>query len=155
MQGYLSTLRRTRLIILLIWGAAIAVSASLYLMRFSIDNSVGIWFLKNDRAYESYRELNQVYGSKEWTFLLLETESIYAPGFLRDLAAISARIQGLDNVVRVVSIANARDSELDSEDILEYTPLFRAAGEQPTPKEIEIFRRRLEANHWRNRVKFL
>lgn len=144
--SYLAGLQRLRWGIVAFWIALVCVSAWLYLARFHIDNSVGIWFLANDTEVAAYRDYNRTYGDKEWTFVLVQTRSIYEPEFLGQLKAAVERIEMLADVERVVSIANARDSETDADGFLQYLPILRMSGTEPTNDELQGFRERLSAN---------
>ena len=75
-----------------------------------IDNSVGIWFMADDPELSLYEKYLADFGEREWTLLEVETQSIYAPGFLADLAEVTARIEALDHVRKVTSIVNVRDN---------------------------------------------
>lgn len=71
-----------------------------------IDNSVGIWFLKDDPDLELHAENNEAFGSKEWSLLLLETRSVADPVFLEELARLTSGLESVPHVRRVVSLAN-------------------------------------------------
>ena len=73
-----------------------------------IDNSVGIWFLKDDPNLASYEENNDAFGRKEWSLLLLEAASVSDPSFLRDLARLTTELEAIPHVHRVLSLANTR-----------------------------------------------
>lgn len=93
--------------VLSIWLVGIVASAWVYVSNFRIDNSVSIWFLSEDPELESYRDHLADFGEHEWTYVWLQTESIYNPGFLDDLTRLSDRIESLDNVSRVTGLPNA------------------------------------------------
>ena len=114
-----------------------------------IDNSVGIWFMSDDPELKVYERYNQDFGEKEWSILLLKTASIYDPGFLRDLARITGRIEKLGHIVKVVSLTNVRDSKTAPDGSLEYTQLYpaRDPGDLLTRAQTEGFRKRLLENH--------
>ncbi len=73
-----------------------------------IDNSVGIWFLKDDPNLASYEANNDAFGRKDWSLLMLETESVADGAFLRDLAQLTTMLESVPHVRRVLSLTNAR-----------------------------------------------
>lgn len=73
-----------------------------------IDNSVGVWFLRDDPNLASYEQNNASFGHKEWSLVMLETPSVADPAFLRDLARLTKDMEALPHVRRVVSLANLR-----------------------------------------------
>jgi len=144
MSRYLDLLLRLRWVIIVLWLLTVVASAWAYVSHFRIDNSVGIWFVPNDPALQTYREHNRTFGETEWTFALVEADAIYDPTFLHELSEAVRRIESLAHVERVVSIVNARDSELDAEDTLSYLPLLKQAGARASPAESAALRARLE-----------
>ena len=92
------------LVLLLVCMAALVVRLTGPLP--GIDNSVGIWFLKDDPNLAVYERNNAAFGNKEWSLLLLETDSVADPGFLRDLARLTPELESVPHVRRVLSLAN-------------------------------------------------
>ena len=88
-----------------------------------VDNSVSIWFKRNDPELVDYERYNRDFGEQEWSILLLRTSDIYSIKFLKDLAELSERLAELEHVHKVISIANARDS-LRLEDGVDYDVIF-------------------------------
>ena len=113
-----------------------------------VDNSVGIWFMKDDPDLKIYEDFNQQFGQKEWGILLLQTRSVFDPHFLRDVAQITSRLEKVDHITKVVSLTNVRDSEAAGDGGLTYRRLYPA--ETPDgllePGQIEEFRARLYQN---------
>lgn len=96
-----------------VWFALLLVSVAALTLcltgtRPVIDNSVGVWFLKDDPNLEVYERNNTAFGSKEWSILLLETKSVAAPAFLRDLARLTTELEAVPHVRRVLSLASVR-----------------------------------------------
>jgi predicted RND superfamily exporter protein len=73
-----------------------------------IDNSVGVWFLRDDPNLAEYERNNTAFGSREWSILLLNTASVANPGFLRDLAQLTTELEAVPHVRRVLSLASVR-----------------------------------------------
>ncbi len=131
-----------RKLTLLVWSLVIVfflgtIGARLLSDQPAIDNSVGIWFLSNDRALNEYRQYNRDFGDKEWTLLLLQTASIYQPEFLAELSDLTRRLESLNHVVKVTSIANVRDNEIDPEGGLNYTKIFPKKAKNQTDLSAE------------------
>ncbi len=149
---FASLLLRKRMLVLTIWILGIVLAISAFAVRIAgdtpwIDNSVGIWFKTDDPELLTYKAHNEAFGEQEWTLLMLETPSIFATGFLQDLAAITTRIEALDHVVKVTSITNVRDNDMDNTGELNYTTLYAAQNGQPASKHaISILRQRLHNN---------
>ncbi len=119
----------------LAWGGAL------------VDNSVGIWFQRDDPALAAYESFNRDFGAEEWSVLLLTTRSIYAPAFLGDLRSLTRAIGRLKHVHKAVSLATVRDSRLDGSGSLVYGAIDPAPdGAVPDAAQIRVFRRRLAAN---------
>ena len=96
-----------------LWVAVLLAFAAALAIRLTgplplIDNSVGIWFLKNDPNLKAYEENNNSFGNKEWSLLLLETSSVTDLAFLQDLAQLTTKLESVPHVRRVLSLANVR-----------------------------------------------
>lgn len=135
---YITTLLRFRWTVFVLWGLLLLASATIYVKRFNIDNSVGIWFLDNDPALARYQDFNRAFGGAEWIFAVLQTRSLHDRGFLTRLHWVSAEIEALPEVERVFSIASAATfSHRNSGDgavapyALPYTNLVWPAAEPP------------------------
>lgn len=114
----------------------------------SIDNSVAVWFLSDDQELKDYQQYNQDFGEKEWTVLLLKTTSIYNTQFLTDLSQITQHLEDLRHIVKVTSIVNVRDNELDQNDSLNYTEIFPLEKHEQTisSAQLDRFRQKLLSN---------
>ncbi len=127
---YVDKLMRHRKSILVSW--VVLLLASLLFLSHKllvsdeaiIDNSVSIWFDKEDPDLLDYQAYNDVFGEEEWTLLLLQTDSIYAPEFLRDLQEITDAIVELEHIVKVTSITNVRDNFVTDDEMLDYRELY-------------------------------
>lgn len=134
--------------LLLILGAFSAIAWRLFSTEPLIDNSVGIWFMDNDPELTVYDKFNKEFGEKEWSMLLVKTDSIYSPAFLRDLSQISKRIGKLNHIDKVISIANVRDSKVTAEGSLEYLQIYPAkdSSELLSEDQVKEFRSKLLDN---------
>ena len=98
---------RRRIAVLALWAAVVAASGAIYLSQFRIDNSVAIWFLEDDPELASYESHNAAFGEREWTYVWLRGDPVFAPEFLRDLHLLGQRIASLEDVAQVVSLTEA------------------------------------------------
>ena len=127
---FLRNLRRFRLPIITLWIALLVVffAALTHKLLLSektiIDNSVGIWFDQKDPELVDYQAYNDTFGDKEWSILLLQTESIYNPEFLSQVDTLTQQIEALDNVIKVTSITNIRDNFSSDDGALDYRRLY-------------------------------
>ncbi|MGD8843326.1 MAG: efflux RND transporter permease subunit, partial [Gammaproteobacteria bacterium] len=134
-------------LVLAAWAALTLAAAGVLVARIVsgaplVDNSVGIWFMADDPALARYENYLAEFGEREWTLLLLETGSIYDPDFLADLGELTARIEALDHVTKVTSIANVRDNLATPDGALEYSRVLAALD----AISLDRFRGRLNAN---------
>ncbi len=149
---FASLLLRKRMLVLALWILGITLALTAFGLRMAddtpwIDNSVGIWFQTDDPELLTYNAHNEAFGEQEWTLLMLETSSIFDAGFLQDLAVITTRIEALDHVVKVTSIANVRDNNMNDSGDLNYTTLYPAKnGQAASKQEIAALRQRLHNN---------
>jgi predicted RND superfamily exporter protein len=144
---------RHRTLVLALWGLLLAASLAALARRLLsndaiVDNSVGVWFMKDDPELKLYDSFNNDFGKTEWSLLLLETDDVFAPAFLRDLADMTARIETVEHVTKVVSIANVRDSTLGPDGLLSYQRLYplRDTRGLVSAAEAGELARRLHAN---------
>lgn len=140
--------------VLFVWGLMVvgflfAITARILSGGTVIDNSVGVWFLEDDPERANLERYNQDFGEKEWSILLLRTDSIYEPRFLNDLRNIVSRLEKLDHIVKVTSIVNVRDNELDQDEALDYKIIYPAKwapGRTLAASELAKFKDKLFAN---------
>ena len=92
--------------------AAGALVVQLFGSHTVIDNSVGVWFLGDDPNLAEYESNNAAFGNREWSLLLLNTASVADPAFLRDLAQLTADLEAVPHVRRVISLASVRALKL-------------------------------------------
>ena len=150
MIGFSLRYRRT---IVAAWAALLVASIAVLGVRVLskaplVDNSVGIWFMKDDPELGVYEDFNQQFGQKEWSLVLLQADSIFDPLFLRDLAQISARIAQVEHITKVLSLTNVKDSAPSGDGALTYQQLYPidAADGLLTAAQVDEFRARLYEN---------
>lgn len=144
---------RYKWLVVAAWSALLVLSIAVLGVRFMskaaiIDNSVGIWFMKDDPELKVYEDFNRQFREREWSILLLSTDSVFDPIFLRDLAQITSRIEKVEHVTKVLSMTNVRDSEASAEGAISYPTLYPARGKDRSlsPQEIDEFKARLYRN---------
>jgi predicted RND superfamily exporter protein len=110
--------------IMIILVTIVTLGSILFSKRPVIDNSVGIWFMKDDPELQIYENFNQKFGEKEWTVLLLETDSVFTSRFLNDLDRITNLIEKVKHIGKVISLTNIRNSKIGVDSLLEYKKLY-------------------------------
>ncbi len=129
--------------VIALWLALVGASAAVYIAGFRIDNSVAIWFLEDDPELQSYRAYNADFGEREWTYLWLRVagDTVFEPGFVRDLHELRGQIGAVDHVHRVLAITDAGGIEDGSAGVPRYLQFYTTAvGETPTVAEVEAHR---------------
>ena len=91
-----------------------------------VDNSVGIWFMKDDPDLKIYEDFNQQFGQKEWASLLLQTGLDIRPAVPARSRADHRAYRKVDHVTKVVSLTNVRDSAAAGDGGLTYRRLYPA-----------------------------
>ena len=114
----------------------------------TIDNSVGIWFMKDDPELITYENFNKEFGEKEWSVLLLETDTVFNAPFLRDLCKITNRIEKIKHIKKVFSLTNVRDSKLRTDSMLEYSQLYPVSDSNQiiTKNQLNEFKNKIAEN---------
>ncbi|MCB1976077.1 MAG: MMPL family transporter [Nitrosomonas sp.] len=98
--------------------------ASFGLVKWELNNSMEIWFYENDPQLVIHKKTLEEMGEWDWLAVVLETRTqIYDSHFLDELKTLSNRIADLDHVRKIISIANARGTYSDSDE-LEYRVLY-------------------------------
>lgn len=93
---------RVRAGLLGVWLAAGLGAVGVSIVRFRIDNSVGVWFAKDDPALADYRRLLTDFGPREWTLVVLEQRGnpeVQAA----DREHLARRLERVENVHHVLS----------------------------------------------------
>jgi len=148
--AYIDGLLKHRYKIIALWLSVLLLAAVVILMRLFtattiVDNSVGVWFDLKDPEISEYERYNNSFGRKEWTILVLKTQSIYDVAFLDELDQITQKIAQLDHVQKVTSITNVRDNWTNVEDELDYRRLYPDKNDDEV-LDLEKFKQQLAAN---------
>lgn len=115
---FTQTVLRFRQLILVVWLLLMASAAVTYVARFSVDNSVEIWFQEGDPDLALYRNFTQRFGDREWIIVVVRGASIDNPVFRLDLATAVGRIETLPHIERVISIVEPGVAGLSLKDLL-------------------------------------
>ena len=103
-------MRRT---ILALWLILTAVAACVCVLRFRIDNSVGVWFAADDPALTDYRRFLRDFGDREWTLVALRRTDADRETLAADRDALVSRLDQMEHVHWVLSASNVpEESEL-------------------------------------------
>ena len=71
------------------------------------DNSMSVWFLDTDPAMEQYREFQRRFGNDEIALIHIDfPNGVYSAEALRTLRTLGSRIEALEGVERVYSVAH-------------------------------------------------
>jgi len=135
---------------LLLAVAVITVIAVLQLVdvhsgtiKLQIDPSVERLLAQDDEAYRFYQSARRVFGSDETILLLLQADDVFSTQTMDTITRLTQRIEKLDGVVHVTSLANAltiRGSEFGI-DIDSWTDLA-----PETPEQVRAFREHILSN---------
>lgn len=148
---YLHFLIRRRKQILLFWGALLLTSLAFLSHKLLlsdqpvVDNSVSIWFDQKDPDLLAYQSYNDTFGEKEWSLLLLQTDSIFNSEFLIDLEKITDSLAELKDIVKVTSITNVRDNFVSDDELIDYKQLYSASVSRDS-SALNRFREQLQSN---------
>jgi len=124
------TLLRLRRRILAAWIALTVVAAVVLLQGFRIDNSVGVWFPKDDPAVAEYERYLEQFGESEWTLLMVE----HTPGIGDELTRLTTTLAALKHVGRVLPLPGAAHDPRRTVLLLETDNLI----ERQDPYRIEL-----------------
>ncbi len=79
------------------------------------DNSMSVWFLDSDPALERYREFQQRFGNDEIALIHMDfPNGVYTADALGTLRTLGSRIEALEGVERVYSVAHTSTLVLSS-----------------------------------------
>jgi len=96
--------RHSRLI-LGVWLVLALAGGGLFLARFDLNNSVGVWFPKDDPALAEYERVLETFGPWEWSLLLLEISDPGDKAVQDQIAALAGRLEELPSIRQVLDPA--------------------------------------------------
>jgi len=113
---------------LIVFGALLSIpSANIT----HIDNDITAWFSKQDPVYQDYERYRTEFGGTRSLIVALKTPSpdvLFAPATLEFIQEITAEIERVDTVERVVSLATATVVEATADGGLDVHKLLDAKG---------------------------
>jgi predicted RND superfamily exporter protein len=85
-----------------LWLALTLFGAACFLLRFDLNNSVGVWFPKHDPALTEYERFLDTFGPWEWSLLLLESDTAPDPALLAEVGALAESLAVMPSIRQVV-----------------------------------------------------
>ncbi len=85
-----------------VWLALTLAGGALFVARFDLNNSVGIWFPEKDPALAGYERFLDTFGPWEWSLLLLEPETRPDPALFAHVHALAESLQAMPSIRQVV-----------------------------------------------------
>jgi len=103
-------------------------------IRLRIDPSLERLLAPNDEAYRYYQQARRIFGSDETILLLLRTDDVFSRDNMQIIARLTHRLEAVDGVMRVTSLANAltirgSESGIDIESWEDLAPVSKAQQE--------------------------
>ena len=92
--------------ILGLWLTVTVVAACICFLGFRIDNSVGVWFAKDDPALTDYKRFLRDFGNREWALVALRRSASNREALIADREALVSRLEQLEHVHWVLSSSN-------------------------------------------------
>lgn len=112
--------------------------ASIGLVKWQLNNSMEIWFYEDDPQLITHKKVLDEMGEWEWLVVVLDTKAnIYDKKFLDELHVLGNQVADLDNVKKVISIANARGT-FEDENGLKYRVLYNSNSTTPSSIDEEL-----------------
>jgi len=108
-----------------------------------MDNSVGIWFLEDDPAFQAYRDFQDRFGNDDVVTLFFSApEGVFTPGNLALVQRVSAALEALPYVDRVISLSHVKYLDASQPESLVLENLYE--GEPAGPEEVARIRGRVD-----------
>lgn len=112
--------------------------ASIGLVKWQLNNSMEIWFYEDDPQLITHKKVLDEMGEWEWLVVALDTKAnIYDQKFLDELQVLGNQVADLDNVKKVITIANARGT-FEDENGLKYRVLYKSNSTSPSSIDEEL-----------------
>ena len=92
--------------LLLVWGALTLAAAVAAVLGFRIDNSVGVWFDRDDPALVEYRSFLRDFGDREWLLVVLERTPASPAALDAGRREVVAALRGTKHVRAVLTAAD-------------------------------------------------
>ena len=92
--------------VLVAWLTLTVAAAAVSILRFRIDNSVGVWFATDDPALADYRQFLDAFGHREWTVVALRRTRAPDAVLRADRDAMVSRLEQMEHVHWVLSASD-------------------------------------------------
>ncbi|MFT7624812.1 MAG: putative RND superfamily exporter protein, partial [Myxococcota bacterium] len=94
-------------------GVLLAITAGLgvFAARVGIDNNVGVWFVEGDPTLASYQRFQDTFGNDEVVAIAAVTDrkgGVWTSEYLNKIRTLTARLEKVEGVSRVLSVSNAQ-----------------------------------------------
>ncbi|MBV1929597.1 MAG: MMPL family transporter, partial [Gammaproteobacteria bacterium] len=153
------TITRYKLAIVIVYTIMLAISLLVITGRLMsdqamVDNSISVWFQKNDAELAEFHDFQQTFGSEEWSSVIIKTKNIYEKAFLNELRIVTEEIEALDVVVRATSIANVRVNRMIDDEELWFAPILEGdkSEQWQQPDTLKAYKARLNNNEFVNNL---
>lgn len=106
----------------------------------TVDNSLAVWFLKNDPALLAYQHFGERFGNDEVVILLVKApQTLLSPAYFQKFTALTQALENIPAVAQVIGPGNAQVPHRGAFG-LGTQPLFTATAEPESVKKILIQR---------------
>jgi predicted RND superfamily exporter protein len=119
--------------------AVLVAIMSTFAVQVKVDNTIDVWFVKDDPALAHYREFQQIFGNDEVVVIAFQDEDIFTFENLTLLETVADRLETVTGVDRVLSVNKALHLRL-TENQLTSDPLLTTLS--PTPEALQRLRER-------------
>ena len=119
-----------------------------------VDNSISVWFNKNDPELNKFYKFQERFGEQEWSSIIIKTDSIFDEEFLQELRDVTNELEELPIVIRVSSLTNVRSNRVIDEDELWFTEILDEIEEHSSNKGewLAQYKQRLNSNAFITRL---
>ena len=105
---------------------AMAIGGVQTLRLLTVDNSLGIWFLEDNAAYQEYLAFQEEQGSDEVVIVMIPTEDALSKNHIAQLKELHEKTDSLPYVTTTFSLVNAK-YPIYSNRKLYYRNIYRAS----------------------------
>ena len=112
--------------VLVLLAIAMAIGSIQTLRLLTVDNSLGIWFLEDNAAYQEYLAFQEEQGSDEVVIVMIPTEDALSENHIAQLKELHQKTDSLPYVTTTFSLVNAK-YPIYSNRKLYYRNIYRAS----------------------------
>ncbi len=114
-------------------------------VRLAVDPSTGKLLPSAGPERELYERSRKLFGTDESIVVALGADDVFAPDALRRVVALTRRLEAIDGVQGVLSLATAKNIRAEEDDVF-VAPIIPEAGVPDDPAELERMRRETLGN---------